>query len=75
MSVTARYLRAQVQADLATKMVFVARPRRVGKTTLAKSPPHASQGCRSWDIAEDRADLLAEVMPVAPAVKLLQTLV
>ncbi|MCH7914074.1 MAG: ATP-binding protein [Deltaproteobacteria bacterium] len=32
-----RYLNAQVRRDLARKMVFIAGPRQVGKTTLARS--------------------------------------
>ncbi len=31
-----RYLEEPIQADLAQKMVFVAGPRQVGKTTLAR---------------------------------------
>ena len=61
-----RYLRPQVEADLARKMVFVAGPRQVGKTTLAKSLPHAAKGYRSWDIAKHRSDLLAGSLPDAP---------
>ncbi|HEX5050856.1 MAG TPA: AAA family ATPase [Planctomycetota bacterium] len=61
-----RYLQPQLEADLARKMVFVAGPRQVGKTTLAKALPHASKGHRSWDIAKDRADLLAGSLPDAP---------
>jgi predicted AAA+ superfamily ATPase len=64
--VTDRYLRGQVEADLAKKMVFVAGPRQVGKTTLAKSLPLAAAGYRSWDIAKDRAGLLAGELPDAP---------
>ena len=36
-----RYLVPQVRRDLARKMVFVAGPRQVGKTTLARSLPGA----------------------------------
>ena len=32
-----RYLNAQVRRNLARKMVFIAGPRQVGKTTLARS--------------------------------------
>jgi predicted AAA+ superfamily ATPase len=64
--VTERYLRTQVETDLARKMVFVAGPRQVGKTTLAKSLPRAASGYRSWDIAKDRAELLAGALPDAP---------
>ncbi|MBK8979419.1 MAG: ATP-binding protein [Planctomycetes bacterium] len=44
-------------------MVFVTGPRQVGKTTLAKSLPHAAEGYRSWDIARQRAELLAGTLP------------
>jgi predicted AAA+ superfamily ATPase len=66
MSVTRRYLRAQVEADLERKMVFVCGPRQVGKTTLAKSLPHAAEGYRNWDVAKDRAQLLAGELPDTP---------
>jgi len=64
--VAARYLRPQLEADLARKMVFVAGPRQVGKTTLAKSLPHAAAGYRNWDVAKDRTELLTGVLPDAP---------
>jgi len=34
-----RYLKEQILADLKDKMVLLAGPRQVGKTTLAKSLP------------------------------------
>jgi len=64
--VTNRYLREQILADLAKKMVFVAGPRQVGKTTLAKSLPGASAGYLNWDVAGDRRKLLAGELPAAP---------
>ena len=63
---TRRYLHAQVERDLARKMVFVAGPRQVGKTTLGKALPGAGRGYRNWDIAADRAALLAGKMPTSP---------
>lgn len=62
----ARYLRAQVEGDLDHKMVFIAGPRQVGKTTLAKSLPRATKGYLNWDIAKDRAEILAGTLPDAP---------
>jgi uncharacterized protein len=50
----ARYLAPDVKCDLARKMVFVAGPRQVGKTTLALSLPGARAGLLNWDVAEDR---------------------
>ncbi len=66
MSVPKRYLASQVEADLAKKMVFVAGPRQVGKTTLAKSLPDAVAGYLNWDSAADRRRLLAGELPDAP---------
>jgi hypothetical protein len=58
-----RYLRPQVEADLRRKMVFVAGPRQVGKTTLARSLPGARRGYLNWDIAEHRERVLKREMP------------
>ncbi|MBL8860811.1 MAG: AAA family ATPase [Planctomycetes bacterium] len=63
MAIGARYLTAQVQADLARKMVFVAGPRQVGKTTLARALPGGNRGYLNWDIGEDRARILAREVP------------
>ncbi|HEX5047044.1 MAG TPA: AAA family ATPase, partial [Gammaproteobacteria bacterium] len=46
-------------------MVFVAGPRQVGKTTLARSLPNAAAGYLNWDVAEDRARILAGELPTA----------
>ena len=58
-----RYLASQVRRDLARKMVFVAGPRQVGKTTLALSLPGASAGYLNWDIAEHRERILKRELP------------
>ena len=58
-----RYLLPQVQQDLARKMVFVAGPRQVGKTTLALSLPGAAEGYLSWDISEHRERILRRELP------------
>jgi len=58
-----RYLEGQVREDLARKMVFVAGPRQVGKTTLAKRLPGAGAGYLSWDIPEHRERILAGELP------------
>ncbi len=60
-----RYLEPQVRKDLARKMVFVAGPRQVGKTTLARSLPGASRGYLNWDVAEHRARILRRELPAA----------
>ena len=60
MPTTDRYLTRQVLADLDRKMVFVAGPRQVGKTTLALSLPEAGEGYLNWDIDAHRARILKE---------------
>jgi len=60
---TRRYLDAQVRRDLLKKMVFVAGPRQVGKTTLAKSLPSAAKGYLNWDVAADRDRILRGELP------------
>ncbi|MYA09710.1 MAG: ATP-binding protein [Holophagales bacterium] len=44
-------------------MVFVAGPRQVGKTTLARSLPGADDGYLNWDVAEDREHILRRELP------------
>jgi len=61
--VEARYLVPQVLADLKHKMVFVAGPRQVGKTTLGVSLPGGADGYRNWDVAAHRSELLAGELP------------
>ncbi|MBX3464245.1 MAG: ATP-binding protein [Planctomycetes bacterium] len=46
-------------------MVFVAGPRQVGKTTMAKAMPGLGDGYRNWDIATDRSRLLAGELPAS----------
>jgi predicted AAA+ superfamily ATPase len=60
-----RYLSAQILRDLERKMVFVAGPRQVGKTTLARALPGAVRGYMNWDVAEDRTRILASELPDA----------
>ena len=61
-----RYLLSQVRADLARRMVFVAGPRQVGKTTLARGLPGARAGYLNWDSPADRGRILADEMPPGP---------
>ena len=63
MTVATRYLAAQVQEDLRRKMVFVAGPRQVGKTTLALSLPGAADGYLNWDVGAHRARILRHELP------------
>ena len=66
MAVRPRYLATQVERDLARKMVFVAGPRQVGKTTLARMLSGAGRGYLNWDVAEDRERILRRELPAAP---------
>lgn len=54
---------AQVERDLARKMVFVGGPRQVGKTTLARQLLAGRSGHLSWDISEDRERILRRELP------------
>ncbi len=58
-----RYLAGQIRRDLAKKMVFVAGPRQVGKTTLALGLPGARQAYLNWDVAEHRERILKRELP------------
>ena len=57
------YLAAQVKADLARKMVFIAGARQVGKTTFVRSLPGARAGYLNWDVPVDRERLLTRTLP------------
>lgn len=56
-------MRKQVDADLVRKMVFVAGPRQVGKTTLGLSLPDARSGYLNWNIPEHRERILRRELP------------
>jgi hypothetical protein len=58
-----RYLASQVRQDLGRKMVFVAGPRQVGKTTLALALPGARAGYLNWDAPEHRERILRGELP------------
>lgn len=63
-----RYLQKQVLKDLAKKMVFVAGPRQVGKTTLAKDIMADERRYYNWDDDGDRAKILKKEFPAEPGV-------
>ncbi len=63
MGVRLRYLAAQVRRDLSRRMVFVAGPRQVGKTTFARSLPGARAGYLNWDVSSDRERILRRRLP------------
>ncbi|MBI3541198.1 MAG: ATP-binding protein [Deltaproteobacteria bacterium] len=60
-----RYLTPFIAKDLSKKMVFMAGPRQVGKTTLAKAflKKHHSEAYFLWDNREDRQKLLKGQWP------------
>ena len=61
-----RYLVAQIERDLARKMVFVSGPRQVGKTTMARGLRHGGSGYLNWDVPDDRQRILSRELPVSP---------
>lgn len=74
--VKSRYLSPFIQEDIRRKMVFLAGPRQVGKTTLAeqvadKFPHHLYL---SWDDPKDRRRILKAEWPVDPTVIVLDEL-
>jgi uncharacterized protein len=54
-----RYLKRQIVSDLDEKMVFLAGPRQVGKTTLSKNLSLSSQYL-NWDVDADRTIILSK---------------
>jgi uncharacterized protein len=71
-----RYLEPAIQEDLKTKMVFLAGPRQVGKTTLARHVLEILGGGTylSWDNREDRAEIRAARWPGGNALVVLDEL-
>ncbi|MEW6488799.1 MAG: ATP-binding protein [Thermodesulfobacteriota bacterium] len=65
MDIQTRYLKPQIERDLDAKMVFVAGPRQVGKTTLARSVEGAEAGYLNWDVAEHREQILRRRLPAS----------
>ncbi|OFZ82053.1 MAG: hypothetical protein A2583_15835 [Bdellovibrionales bacterium RIFOXYD1_FULL_53_11] len=61
-----RYIQKQVLSDLGKKMVFVAGPRQVGKTTFAKALPGGRSGYLNWDVPGDRERILKRRYPLSP---------
>lgn len=63
-----RYLKDNVEADLADHMVFVGGPRQVGKTTFAlgllgKKQNESSPAYLNWDVLADRDNIIAGRLP------------
>jgi predicted AAA+ superfamily ATPase len=61
-----RYAEAQIAEDLTRKMVFVAGPRQVGKTTLARRLLPDPAGYLNWDVRADRDRIVRQALPDAP---------
>lgn len=66
MPTSARYLAGDVSSDLERKMVFVAGPRQVGKTTLARALPGGAAGYLNWDVPDQRERILRRELPDSP---------
>ncbi len=64
-----RYIESAVTSDLESKMVFVAGPRQVGKTTMARRILSARKDGAyfNWDSREDRREIKAARWPGGPA--------
>src|SRR5712691_6447132 len=61
-----RYLDQPIKEDLFRKMVIVAGPRQVGKTTLGRRLLPAPEGYLSWDVPDDREKILRHQLPDVP---------
>ena len=71
-----RYLETSIVQDLESKMVFVAGPRQVGKTTVARHVLRAWKAGTylAWDNREDRAVMRAARWPAGRALVVLDEL-
>jgi hypothetical protein len=71
-----RYLEPPVRDDLAQKMVFLAGPRQVGKTTLARRvlAAQGSGAYLNWDNREDRREIRQARWPAGEALLVLDEL-
>lgn len=58
----------QILKDIKKKMVFVAGPRQVGKTTLAKSLLKAKNRYLNWDDGADRDKIMRKDFPPSPGI-------
>ncbi len=61
-----RYLTPAIESGLAKATVYLAGPRRVGKTTVAKALLAADEGYLHWDVAEHQERILKGRLPDAP---------
>ena len=68
MEIRPRYLEPFIAADLKQKMVLLAGPRQVGKTTLAMELMGEDDRYYNWDNRADRKAILAAEWPISPSV-------
>jgi predicted AAA+ superfamily ATPase len=75
LNVINRYIEKNIEADLTRKMVFLAGPRQVGKTTFAKfllNKHHISlDRYLNWDVTDDREHIIKERFPAGPGLVVL----
>jgi predicted AAA+ superfamily ATPase len=71
-----RYLEKSIRDDLPNKMVFVAGPRQVGKTTMAKNLLIEEKNGRylNWDNRDHRRQIRQAAWPAEPALVVLDEL-
>ena len=71
-----RYLESPIREDLAAKMVFLAGPRQVGKTTVARHLLARSDDgvYLNWDNREDRREIRAARWPAGASLVVLDEL-
>ena len=71
-----RYLETLIRDDLGEKMVFLAGPLQVGKTTLARRilEGEPSGLYLNWDNRDDRRDIRESRWPAAPSLVILDEL-
>lgn len=63
-----RYIEAKVLQDLEKKMVFIAGPRQVGKTTMSMQLLANTKGYLNWDIPDHRQAILSRRYPDVPII-------
>ncbi len=71
-----RYIEKAVKNDLSKKMVFIAGPRQVGKTTLARQlcvmeGADVTERYLNWDDPVDRENIMRERFPAGPGILIL----
>ena len=62
-----RYLEEQIVKDLQKKMVFVAGPRQIGKTTMGFNIIKEKSAYLNWDIIDHKDKILKNQLPISSA--------